>query len=68
MVNELTLTTWTSLAIFSVPDVDRDDTQLFLFFSSSVELTLTSLACGCLACGSLAHSFKTAVIVYRSIY
>ena len=48
------------LAIFSVPDVDHDDTQLFLFSSSSsVELTLTSLACG-----SLAGSFKTIIIIY----
>ena len=54
--------TWTSLAIFSVPDVDHDDTQLFSS-SSSVELTLTSLACG-----SLAGSFQTAITVYWSIY
>ena len=40
------------LAIFSVPCVDHDDTQLFPFsFSSYVELTLTSLA----------GSFKTVI-------
>ena len=41
-----------ALAIFSVPDVDHDDSQLFFFLClvpSSVELTLTSLACGSLA-------------------
>ena len=35
------------LAIFSVPHVDHDDTQLFLFLP--LVLTLTSLAYGSLA-------------------
>ena len=43
--------TWASLAIFSVPDVDHDDSQLFFLslVPSSVQLTLTGLACGSLA-------------------
>ena len=42
--------TQTFLAIFSVLDVDHDDITFFLFFpfSCSVELILTSLACGSL--------------------